>query len=443
MTLTDIAAFTQELTTRAGDKVVRTKLGESGLGRTIDLLSIGEGRKSVLLVGTPHANEPLGCVTIARLLERFASDHDFLVKTGARWNFVFSIDPDGLAMNEAWLKGRRSYDDYIAGFFRPAFRRQPEFSFPYGSSRQNPGIATAENRCWQTALALTKPHLQCSLHNSEAGGVYHVVSHGLAPMSERLSELPSYLGLPVNSVGDLAGGQSASLTPGVFKHEPAMNQSIDLVSGSEAYTSTWDAGWSSADYAGRHYGTHSLICEVPMWEDLRPGRGQTERRSDAELARARRTSSQNCLTLLSRMLPLFEEFCRSPEDFALFHALDDYPRLLGVLLESPLLVPEAETQLTVSEYFAADNIYRCVEIRPVAMMNRLCSSLLSITSDTKLLLARSEIKAMLEGLVVDWGVRTHFRPYPIAQIAAMQTNAILAATAFLDASETGKRDTPW
>ena len=56
------------------DVAVVERLGSSHEGRPIDLISIGRGSRAALIVGAPHANEPIGCATIIRLLAHLAQD---------------------------------------------------------------------------------------------------------------------------------------------------------------------------------------------------------------------------------------------------------------------------------------------------------------------------------------------------------------------------------
>ena len=52
------------------DRVGVECLGMSRAGRRIPLLTIGDGPSSALIVGAPHPNEPTGCLTILRMLDR-------------------------------------------------------------------------------------------------------------------------------------------------------------------------------------------------------------------------------------------------------------------------------------------------------------------------------------------------------------------------------------
>ena len=54
----------------AADGIDVRTLGKSRSGRPIDLVSIGDGPLSALIVDAPHPNEPAGCATTELLIER-------------------------------------------------------------------------------------------------------------------------------------------------------------------------------------------------------------------------------------------------------------------------------------------------------------------------------------------------------------------------------------
>lgn len=47
------------------DSVEMTRVGESGEGRPISYLKIGDGPRNALLFAFPHPNEPIGSMTVA------------------------------------------------------------------------------------------------------------------------------------------------------------------------------------------------------------------------------------------------------------------------------------------------------------------------------------------------------------------------------------------
>ncbi|GBF96102.1 hypothetical protein Rsub_08978 [Raphidocelis subcapitata] len=265
-TLAELDARTQALVRQAAAdpasaaaaaRVEVTPLGRSRSGHPISLVSLGDGPRSALVVGAPHPNEPVGCAAIEALIDRLLAGP--AAWCGHRWHFIKAIDADGLRLNEGWLKSQRAPADYFRAFFRPAFARQPEYSFPLAAGARTFDAPTAENLCWQRALELTRPQLQVSLHNADVGGAFYLVSRDLPGLAAALAAQPAAAGLTLNTVGE-PFEEMPAFAPGVFGFPDTVAM---------AAAGGYSGGDSSARFAATRYGTFSLVCEVPMWDDPR------------------------------------------------------------------------------------------------------------------------------------------------------------------------------
>src|SRR5262249_24825724 len=128
LTLEELEARTDAL---ADDpRVTTTVIGQSRSGRDIRMISVGEGDRNALGMGVPHPNEPVGALPVERMLEMLVGVNGKQEQRGFRWHFVKAIDPEGLRLNEGWLKKPRTFRNYIENFFRPALARQGEMTFP-------------------------------------------------------------------------------------------------------------------------------------------------------------------------------------------------------------------------------------------------------------------------------------------------------------------------
>jgi len=105
-------------------------VGRSAEGRPIELLTIGDGPRSVLLVGVPHPNEPIGTLTAEFLARLFCENAALREHLGVTLHVVKVADPDGLVLNEGWFKGAFSPLRYALNYYRPPHREQVEWSFP-------------------------------------------------------------------------------------------------------------------------------------------------------------------------------------------------------------------------------------------------------------------------------------------------------------------------
>lgn len=124
-------------------------VGLSRLGREILGWRIGHGARSVSLIGGAHADEPVGPMTLARLVAWLCllpPDHPLLVRW--RWSIVPDINPDGAAVNEGWASrtaptiDSRGVEDrgyLLSAYLLQAVRERPGDDLEFGFPRQGPG----------------------------------------------------------------------------------------------------------------------------------------------------------------------------------------------------------------------------------------------------------------------------------------------------------------
>jgi hypothetical protein len=98
----------------------KVKIGESGEGRPISYLKIGDEPKNALLFAFPHPNEPIGSMTVEYLSSYLAENPDTVTKLGYTWHLIKAIDPDGAALNEGWFKGMFSPLKYTQRWSGPS-----------------------------------------------------------------------------------------------------------------------------------------------------------------------------------------------------------------------------------------------------------------------------------------------------------------------------------
>ncbi len=105
-------------------------IGQTRRGDPIELITIKGGAKQAFVVGGPHPNEPIGCMTVEYLTRRLCEDAALRDELGFTWHFIKCIDSDGMRLNEGWFKPSFSPTNYARHFFRPAFFDQVEWTFP-------------------------------------------------------------------------------------------------------------------------------------------------------------------------------------------------------------------------------------------------------------------------------------------------------------------------
>lgn len=351
---------------KSAGRVTIRQIGTSEGGLPIDLVEAGKGPKSALLVGAPHPNEPIGCLTIVSMIESFVRNPEPFDNLGYRWSFIPCIEPDGLALNRGWLKSARSPRQYFEHFYRPPLHHQAEYTFPLAADNWKFDHPTKGNVAWRSALEHTRPDLLVSLHNGEYGGVFYVLSRPIPALAEQLAASPATVGLTLNTVGDPALPM-AQMRPGVFDFFDLESLAKQAIAGGKSVDDIWPAGQSSAAYSNERFGTLSLVLEVPYWDSPRLRDASPSGHSMGEVFAELVKSKAEISLLLNRSLDTLAR--RVPQSALPF---------IDALLEAkkfaekptPSLGESAMHQLSVSSFDLLSTTFRLFALRPFAMLAR-------------------------------------------------------------------------
>jgi hypothetical protein len=267
-TVNELKSSSEKLARKYPEKVKILEIGRSRKGEKIDALKIGEGKKSALLFGFPHPDEPIGSMMLEYLAQRLA-ENSFLDKLDFTWYIVKCIDPDGARLNEGWFKGPFTPKHFALNYYRPPGYQQVEWNFPI----------KYKTLCWDKPIPETnalmkivddaRPSFMYSLHNSGFGGVYFYVSEPCRPLYPKLQNLARKEHLPLH-LGEPETPFMKELAKAIFSM-PAAAEIYDFY---EKHSKKDPAkmishGTSSDDYARRIAKTFTLVCEMPYYYDPR------------------------------------------------------------------------------------------------------------------------------------------------------------------------------
>jgi hypothetical protein len=253
------------LLARYAGLLTREVVGQSRNGRPIELVTLGAGARSALVVAGIHANEPTGSLVADLLMHELAENDSLRRRLDTTWRFVNPVDPDGFVLNEGWFSSAPSLSNYFRHFYRPAFARQPDYTFPLKVGSHEFLEQPPENLAFQAALDVARPQLLFPLHNCDFGGAFFILSRSSPTFESRLRELAGELRVPVSAIGE-PFAELAPLSRGVFE-APRPHEMIRsaIENGIADPQSVWPAGGSSMEYADR-YGALSVVIETPVWE---------------------------------------------------------------------------------------------------------------------------------------------------------------------------------
>jgi hypothetical protein len=400
------------------------RLGTSEQGRPIDLISIGSGARSALIVGAPHPNEPVGCLTIVAMIRRLAEDRSFRERSGYRWHFIPAIDVDGLALNAGWLDGPATSDAMMRGFFRPAFVRQPEYGFPIAVPGYRFDAVPPETRCWQRALEIARPTFQSSLHGNDSSGAFYMLSRDRPTLAQRLSRQPRELGIALATLGE-PGATNRSFAPGVlsfFEIAPLIEAALRA---GEPVDRVWSAGRSSAEHAAATYGSFSMTCEVPLWEDRRQFSTRPSRYSHGDVLRLQLAEAHDNARLfdLGRSLSMRD-----------FEDADSRALALAVREAAAMSVGQRqsiEAQMVSSDAARRVSLAELVQLEPGTTMMRAPAMLARLAERAGEPGIAAQVRAALARRLARYRAEAPLIPIPVARTIALQMRSILTAAADL------------
>jgi len=400
------------------------RLSESSGGRPIDLIAIGRGARSALIVGAPHPNEPIGCLTIVRLIERLAIDRAFRERSDFTWYFIPAIDPDGLDMNAGWFSGPLTLDRYFRYFFRPAFSAQPEYGFPLEMAGYRFNAATPENFCWQRAIELARPQLQSSLHGNDSGGTFFLLSANRPALAAALSRLPAEAGIALNDLGE-PDSELEHLAPGVFSFfevEPWLRKRQQA---GESPADNWSAGRSSAEFAAERFGTLSVTCEVPLWLDPRQKMPGPSGLDLDDVLRMQLAQAEENLRLLDSAAPAIEASASTREAEALALALREAAATL------PGQKREIEAQLKDQRGQTPVSLIDLVQLEPGTTAMRAPAMLARLARLERRGAIARRAESLLRTRIDAFQAATTLAPIPTDLTTGLQIRSVMTALASL------------
>jgi hypothetical protein len=217
-----------------------------------------------LVFGLPHPNEPIGGLTALHLAERLCTDPLLRARLGHRWRIVDCADPDGLRLNEGWLRGPFTRAHYARHFYRPAGNDQVEWTFPINHEDVYFDDAIPETQALMRLIDEHRPALVASLHNSELGGAYYWLSRAEPALHPVLQGVPEHLGIPLDR-GEPEAPDLELLADAIYE-ATAFAKVYERLT---ARGGRWTFGGGSTTWYADRWGALMLVSELPYWHDPR------------------------------------------------------------------------------------------------------------------------------------------------------------------------------
>ena len=302
----------KEIEELAGNFKQYSSVEERTIGKTAEntplkMYAMGNGRKTGLIIGVPHSDEPLGSLLTIYFVD-WMIKHPEVDFFGWRWLIIPVLEKRGMRMNEGWFSKWGSLVDTAKSYFREPTENQYEWTFPFEHKNYKWVHPRPESIAVKEILKDEKPDLLCNLHHSGFYDTYFYFSRDLPEAYPRLRELSDNLELPLStSSPDVPFGKV--LTPGFYQMY-GLRDYIDYYTKNEPENLlTMRRGSTSDEWYQDTIGGFSFNCEVPLLESSTKKDNKSSNHKLRDLLRKRRTKRaatiQYCINVLNKLEPLF------------------------------------------------------------------------------------------------------------------------------------------
>ncbi|MCL7430178.1 M14 family zinc carboxypeptidase [Streptomyces sp. YS415] len=426
LTVDELNAAVEDIVRDFPERCRLRRIGSSRQGEPLSLLSVGDGPEQVLVVGGPHPNEPVGLWTVVRLARLVAGDE---AARGRRtWNFIPCLDPDATRLNEGWFDGPLTIRRYHERFYRPALDDQPEWTFPVLEEGAYFDAMLPETQALARVIDELRPRLSYSLHNSDFGGVFHILDRDLPGAAAALNEVSAQRGLAL-SLGPMDTLGWAQAGPAVY----LMPQARELAAAAARDDGTARFGSSSSHYAARH-GATTLIVETPLWRDPRASDAGTTGRAYPEVLQEGSRDLEDTVGRISDVMDPVQPFLTVPTPLrrALSGSLEQTRALrVGYRAMEPVF---AGRDATVAEEFTVRCTGHMLRLRAAGLLRRHLD--VEQRAGNQRAAVRTAARAA-DALFDLWCAQAEAYltadPYPLGDLVAVQVEAVLAVAGLLDA----------
>ena len=403
------------------DKVKIFKIGASRNLEDIKALRIGKCKKTALLFGFPHPNEPIGSMTLEYLAERVVEDST-LDKLDFTWFIVKCADPDGARLNEGWFKGPFTPLNYAFNFYRPPGYQQIEWTFPIKYKTLVWDKPIPETRALMKVMEDVKPQFMYSLHNSGFGGVYFYVSSRCKPLYPKYQNLAKSEELPLH-LGEPEAPYMKKLAQAIFKMPTSIERYDFLKKNSEKDPAEIiNYGTSSDDYARRVAGSFTLVCEMPYYYDKRVTNNSP---SDVNRRKAVIEGIEKGESLYHFLKPRFEKIAKKADrKTRLFSSVSDYLENFEARNEPRKkhaeTTKEYEGKATIAQEFDSRVGTKFYSMLRLGMTLRVVDQTLAINTDKELTKVKEEIFCKLIDLNQELLNEAKIEVIPIQKLVKIQ-----------------------
>jgi hypothetical protein len=401
--------------------IEKTTIGQTVEKETINMYVLGSGKKTAMIIGVPHSDEPLGSLVTTYFMKWMVAhpEADFFQW---RWLIIPVLERRGMRMNEGWFNDSSSLISMARSHFREPVEDQYEWTFPFKYKNYQWTHSRPEADAVKEILKSEKPDLLCGLHHAAFYNTYYYFSRDLP--EAYLRELSKSLKLPFSEQApDVPFGKV--LAPSFYQMY-GLKDYWDYYSKNEPEKlSRLKRGACSDEWYEDAVGGFSFNCEVPLFQSsVKKDNEASEHNLEELLENKKRKNRVN--------VQYYEELLSKLEPFFAF----SNPLLLNSVLKSVASAklrledsvskkkPDEDRKATNFEVFENDVM---VDISDLLLLGQIwrAAKYISTTNETQTISLMKTVDQKMSALAESINRRGRFVPIPLQKLVKMQLGSTL------------------
>ncbi|MHA1828536.1 MAG: hypothetical protein ACTSX6_07800 [Candidatus Heimdallarchaeaceae archaeon] len=247
------------------EKIQKKNIGESKSGKEIFSHQIGKGKTRVLVYGIPHSDEIVGSLTVdylAELIDKFP-----ILQEAFTFQLIPCIDPDGLEMNNGWLKGKFSPMKFFLYRYHRPDEEDIDWSFPIKTNTYTFETKLPETLAILKVLKTFQPHIFSSLHSIQFAGIHFYFDKNYMQLFDKIEAFVDKKNIPLQKGKPFFIEEDWEYRPGFYRFYTTREMLNDYLRDGIPIQNLRRGEFSGAYFSRENPQGIALIPEVPLYYD--------------------------------------------------------------------------------------------------------------------------------------------------------------------------------
>jgi len=404
--------------------IEKRTIGQTVEKEPINMYVLGSGKKTAMIIGVPHSDEPLGSLVTTHFIQWMMThpEADFFQW---RWLIIPVLERRGMRMNEGWFNDFSSLVSMAKSHFREPVEDQYEWTFPFKYKNYQWTYSRPEADAVKEVLKSEKPDLLCGLHHAGFYNTYYYFSRDLPEAYLRLRELAKTLKLPFSEqAADVPFGKV--LAPGFYQMY-GLKDYFDYYSKNEPENlSRLKRGACSDEWYEDTIGGFSFNCEVPLFQSSVKKDNEASKRNLKDLLENKKRKNLVNMQYYEELLSKLEPFFAFSNPLLLNSVLKSVADAKLLLEDSASKKkPVEDRKATNFEVFENDVMADISDLLLLGQIWRVAKYIFSKTRETQTMSLMKTVDQKMGALAESVSRRGRFVPMPIQKLVKIQLGSIL------------------